>query len=207
MLALVLGEPTLEFTLAELVERTKVPYASVHREVERAERAGLTTGRTVGRTRLVRANTESPYFAGLSEVLVRAFGVPWILGVALAGIEGIDEVFVYGSWAARFSGEDGDRPVGDVDVLVLGKPDRDRLYAAVSSAEGRLGRQIQVTIRASDWLATGSGTFYDTVADRPMVAVPLSSNESTRAGRPARSAERSGRPSSPSKSPTPNRRR
>lgn len=202
ILALILGDPDGEHTLADLVARTKTPYASVHREIERAENAGLTTSRLVGRTRLVRANTNSPYFGGLAEVLVRAFGVPWVLGSALAEVEGIDEAYVYGSWAARFNGEDGDRPVGDVDVLVLGKPDRDRLYAAVSSAEVRLGRQIQVTIRASDWLTTGSGTFFDTVASRPMVAVPLPSSGTARAGRRARSAEQSGRPSSRSKSPT-----
>jgi hypothetical protein len=83
-------------------------------------------------------------------------------------IVGIDAAYVYGSWAARFSGEEGDRPVADIDLLVLGAPDRDELYAAASSAERRLGRAVQVTIRSTAWLTEGSSTFHDTVAGRPM---------------------------------------
>jgi hypothetical protein len=172
LLALILGDTTTEHSLAELTERTGIPYASVHREVERAEASGLVTSRLVGRTRLIRADPASPYFSGLSDVLVKAFGVPWVLGQALAGIRGIDAAYVFGSWAARFAGEEGDRPVGDIDLLVLGGPNRDEVYAAASSAERRLGRAVQVTIRSTDWLTEGSGTFHDTVAGRPMV--PLS---------------------------------
>lgn len=72
------------------------------------------TSRLVGRTRLIRPDSSSPYFNGLSDVLVKAFGVPWVLGKALAGVSDIDAAFIYGSWAARFSGEEGDRPVGDM---------------------------------------------------------------------------------------------
>lgn len=173
LLALVLGDPTAERSLVQLAQRTGIPYASVHREVERAEAAGLVASRLVGRTRLIRADDSSPYFAGLADVLMKAFGVPWVLGQSLAAVGGIDAAFVYGSWAARFLGEEGTRPVGDIDLLVLGAPDRDELYAAASSAEQRLGRAVQVTIRATDWLAEGSGTFHATVTARPMVPVPL----------------------------------
>ena len=183
LLALILGQSTNEFTLTELADRTGVPYASVHREVERSEAAELTVSRLVGRTRLVRANEASPYFAGLSDVLVKAFGAPWVLGQALAKVADIDAAYVYGSWAARHSGEAGDRPVGDVDLLVLGKPDRDAVYAAASEVERRLGREVQVTIRATDWLTTGSGTFHETVTVRPIVAVPLQINQSNEADR------------------------
>jgi DNA-binding transcriptional ArsR family regulator len=173
LLALILGDPATEHSLAELTERTGISYASVHREVERAQAAGLVTSRLVGRTRLIRADPASPYFTGLSDVLVKAFGVPWVLGWALTGVGGIEAAYVYGSWAARFSGEEGDRPVADIDLLVLGRPDRDEVYAAASSAERRLGRAVQVAIRSTDWLTEGSGTFHDTVAGRPMVPVPL----------------------------------
>ncbi len=96
-----------------------------------------------------------------------------MLGQALSGIGGIDVAYVYGSWAARFSGENGDRPVGDIDLLVLGGPDRDEVYAAASESERRLGRTVQVTIRSASWLTDGSGTFHDTVVGRPKVPVSL----------------------------------
>jgi len=173
ILALLLGDPELELSLTEIAARTGAPHPSVHREIERAEQAGLVVSRKVGNTRLVRANTSSPYYAGLAEVLTRAFGVPAVLSEALQPINGIAAAYIYGSWAARHEGETGQRPVGDIDVLVLGEPDRDQLYAALSGAEERLGRAVQATIRGADWLDVGSGAFHDTVISRPLLRLPL----------------------------------
>lgn len=123
---------------------------------------------------MVRANTASPYYAGLAEVLTRAFGVPAVLAEALQAVGGIAEAYIYGSWAARYEGQTGQRPVGDIDVLILGEPDRDQLYAALAATEDRLGRPVQATIRDPSWLSSGSGSFHDTVTSRPMLrlAVP-----------------------------------
>jgi DNA-binding transcriptional ArsR family regulator len=171
ILALLLGDPDLELSLTQIADRTGTPHPSVHREIERAERAGLVISRKLGTSRLVRANTDSPYYAGLADVLTKAFGVPVVIAGALSTVDGIDAAYIYGSWAARHAGQPGQRPVGDIDVLILGEPDRDQLYSALSSAEEHLGRPIQATIRDPDWLAAGSGPFHDTIISRPMVAV------------------------------------
>ena len=173
LLALLLGDPGLELSLSELASRLGVPYASVHREVDRVDRAGLLVSRKIGNTRQVRANTASPYYEGLSSVLVRAFGVPAVLAEALRQVNGVAGAFIFGSWAARYLGEDGERPVEDIDLLVLGEPDRDELYAHIDRAAQRLGRQVQVTIREADWLDAGEGSFHDTVVSRPMVPIEL----------------------------------
>lgn len=173
ILALLLGDPELELSLTEIAARTGAPHPSVHREIERAESAGLVTSRKVGNTRLVRANTESPYFAGLADILTKAFGVPAVVAQALSGIAGIDEAYLYGSWAARHDGQTGPRPVGDIDVLILGTPDRDELYEALGVAERRLGRPVQATLREPDWLRSGSGSFHDTVKDRPLIRLQI----------------------------------
>jgi DNA-binding transcriptional ArsR family regulator len=169
ILALLLGDPELELSLTEISQRTGAPHPSVHREVQRAEQAGLVTSRKVGNTRLVRANPDSPYYAGLADVLTRAFGVPAVLAEALRHVGGIDQAYIYGSWAARHAGQAGQRPVADIDVLILGSPDRDQLYEALSAVETRLGRPVQATIRETDWLNSGSGAFYETVIGRPML--------------------------------------
>jgi len=173
ILALLLGNPDSEFSLTEISARTGAPHPSVYREVERAEQAGLVTSRKVGNTRLVQANTVSPYYTGLADVLVKAFGVPAILAAALRDVGGIDRAYIFGSWAARHAGQRGPRPVADIDVLVLGSPDRDQLYAALESAERRLGRQVQATVREAGWLEAGSGSFHETVTSRPLVELDL----------------------------------
>jgi DNA-binding transcriptional ArsR family regulator len=173
ILALLLGDPDLELSLTDIAARTGTPHPSVHREIQRAEQAGLVTTRKVGSTRLVRANTASPYYAGLAEVLTRAFGVPAVLAEALRSVAGIAAAYIYGSWAARHDGQPGQRPVGDIDVLILGEPNRDQLYSALSKAEERLGRPVQVTIRDPAWLDSGTGAFHDTVTSRPLLQLPV----------------------------------
>jgi DNA-binding transcriptional ArsR family regulator len=173
ILALLLGDPDLELSLTQIAQRTGAPHPSVYREIQRAEHAGLVTTRKIGNTRLVRANTESPYFTGLADVLTKAFGVPSVLAEALRPVRGVTEAWIYGSWAARHAGQAGQRPVGDIDVLVLGQPDRDHLYDALSKAEKHLGRPVQATIRDGAWLDTGSGSFHQTVTGRPMLRLDL----------------------------------
>jgi len=171
VLADILDDPEREQSLADLTRRLGIPTASVHREVERAEHAGIVTSRRVGKTRLVRADTSSPYFEPLRQLLVRAFGVPGKLREALADVDGVDAAYIFGSWAARWQGEKGSRPVGDIDVLVLGHPDRDHVYEAAHDIGLLVGREVQVQIRATDWLREGTGSFHDTVLSRPMVQV------------------------------------
>jgi DNA-binding transcriptional ArsR family regulator len=74
ILSLLLGDPDRELSLTEISHLTGAPHPSVHREVLRAEQTGLVTSRKVGNTRLVRAQTDSPYYAGLADVLTKAFG-------------------------------------------------------------------------------------------------------------------------------------
>jgi len=169
ILALLLGDPGLELSLTEIAARTGAPHPSVYREIQRAEQAGLVTTRKMGNVRLVRANTASPYYAGLADVLTKAFGVPTVLAEVLRPVAGIHAAYIYGSWASRHAGQQGQRPVGDIDVLVLGEPDRDQLYEALSAAERRLGRPVQATIRDATWLDSGTGGFHDTVASQPLL--------------------------------------
>jgi DNA-binding transcriptional ArsR family regulator len=169
ILALLLGDPARELSLTEISRLTGAPHPSVYREVQRAEQTGLVITRKVGNTRLVRAQTNSPYYAGLADVLTKAFGVPAVLAKALQSVSGIEDAYIYGSWAARHDGLPGTRPVGDIDVLVLGEPDRDQLYKALSTAEQHLGRPVQATVRDPGWLESGSGSFYDSVTSRPML--------------------------------------
>jgi len=177
LLARLLGDTEIEASLTDLAALVAIPISSVYREVERAEAAGIVVSRKVGNTRLVRANIESPYFAGLADVLVKAFGPPRLIAEVLRDFGNIVGAYIYGSWAARFAGEEGDRPVGDIDVLILGSPDRDELYAAVSILENRLGRAIQITMRDPGWVDTGTGNFHATVTDRPMVKIDLTKGE------------------------------
>jgi hypothetical protein len=74
LLAAVLGDPTVEFSLSALAHRLGIPYSSVHREIARAERSGIVVSRRFENLRLVRANVDSPYYASLADLLRTGFG-------------------------------------------------------------------------------------------------------------------------------------
>jgi predicted nucleotidyltransferase len=176
VLTLVLLNPDREWTLTELASRVRAAVSSVQREVVRADRAGVMTSRRVGRSRLVRA-APSPLTGPLTELLLRSFGPRQVLADELASVPGVDHAYLFGSWAARYGGEEG-HPPADLDVLVIGAPDRDVLDDAAQRAGARLAREVNVTIRSVDWWESGDDGFHAEVTRRPLVPISFSESAS-----------------------------
>jgi len=93
------------------------------------------------------------------------------MGEEFAGVAA-DQVLIFGSWAARLSGEAGPPP-GDIDVLVVGDTAlRDEVYAAAERAEARLGRPVNPVLRSVDaWRHAASDPLLDEIQRRPVVKV------------------------------------
>jgi hypothetical protein len=169
VLTLVLLTPGREWTLTELASRVGSSVSTVQREVVRAEQAGVMTSRRVGNTRLVKT-ARSPLTAPLTDLLMRSFGPRQVLAEELSGVPGIDSAYLFGSWAARYAGQKG-RPPADLDVLVIGVPDRDALDDAAQRAGARLAREVNVTIRSADWWQSGDDGFHSEIMRRPLVQI------------------------------------
>lgn len=170
---------------------------SVFREVQRAELAGLVISRRARNTRLVRADTASPYYPGLAEVLTLAFGVPAVLAAALGAVPGVAAGYLLGSWAARHAGRRDVRPAGDIEVLVLGDPDPGAVQDAIGPAGLRLGHPVRVSVREPSWLETGTGSFREVVRSQPMLKLslaPMVTELSTATGQVAEGSEAAGSP-------------
>lgn len=175
ILALALPDPDREWTIDELAERTDEPYQTVATEVRRLEHSDLLTATPVGRTKLLRANRDSPYLRPLAQLATMAFGPPVVIAEEFDEVDGNDAIYIYGSWAARYEGEPGPSPQ-DIDVLVLGKPDRDDVFDAARRAERRLGREVNVTQRTSHQWETATDGFAEQVRSSPKVEVPYRPN-------------------------------
>ncbi len=165
---LVLLTPGREWTLTELAGRVGASVSSAQREVARAEQTGVVSSRR-GNTRLVTA-ADLPLTGPPTELLLRSFGPRQVLAEELAGLDGIEAVYLFGSWAARYAGQQGRAPA-DLDVLVIGQPDRDELDEAAHRAGARLAREVNVTIRSARWWRDGGDTFHAEVTRRPLVPV------------------------------------
>jgi len=169
VLTLVLLNPDREWTMTDLATRVGSAVSSVQREVVRAEQAGVMSSRRVGKTRLVTA-AKSPLTGPLAELLLRSFGPRQVLAEELGNIPGVEQAYLFGSWAARYAGLEG-RPPADIDVLVIGTPDRDELDDAAQRASARLAQEVNVTIRSTDWWRSGDDGFHSEVTRRPFVEI------------------------------------
>jgi predicted nucleotidyltransferase len=169
VLTLVLLNPRQEWSLTGLASRTGASVSSVQREITRAEQAGVVSSRRLGNVRLAKA-ADSPLTAPLTELLLRSFGPRQVLAEELDSVEGIESAYLFGSWAARYAGEAG-RPPADLDVLVIGTPDRDELDDAAQRAERRLAREVNVTIRSPTWWREGTDGFHADVTRRPLAPI------------------------------------
>ncbi len=171
ILALVLQDPDQEWTVSDLAHATGVPLTSTQSEIARLESGDLLSSRKVGRTRLVRANTDNPVTAPLTQVVLLTFGPRPVIADAFAHV-GAQVVLIFGSWAARLLGEPGPAPA-DIDVLVVGDGiTRARLYAAAERAQARLGRPVNPVLRSTRaWAEPDKDPLIDEILRRPRVDV------------------------------------
>lgn len=155
-------------SLAALARATGISPGGVHKEIERLEKAGIVTSERVGRSRIVRPNSASPFHGDLRSLLMKAFGPARLLEDSLAGVGGVEEAFIYGSWARAAAG-DLEGPPRDIDLMVIGEVDLDLLYDRLLTAEAELGRVVNVTVfTTQEWASDDSG-FVRHVREQPVV--------------------------------------
>ncbi|MEN8239758.1 MAG: nucleotidyltransferase domain-containing protein [Actinomycetota bacterium] len=150
--------------LSELAERAGTSLGGTHKEVERLEAAGLVKSTTVGRTRLVEPDQTSPIYPEMRGLLLKVLGPSSLLRSALSDIDGIDEAFIYGSWA-----DPSQTNPADIDLLVIGEPEIAAVYDAVSEIEAEVGRPINVTVRSPAEWEDADGAFERAVRTGPQV--------------------------------------
>lgn len=170
ILARLLVDPESEHSLTDLATGAGTSFPTVQREIERAERAGFVTTRRVGQAKLVRADTGHPLHDAVRRLILATYGPPAIVAEEFGRVEGVNAVVLFGSWAARYLGAEGRAP-HDVDVLVIGDPDRDAVDDAAERAEHSIGMAVQATVRTRDEWGSDGDSFVAEVKRRPLVPV------------------------------------
>ena len=165
-------------SVTDLAKRFKTSQSTVSREADRLAATGLIREVRRGNLRLLQANPDSPLAGPLTELLALTYGPAAILADLLVSVDGIDEAYIYGSWAARYAGEPGPVP-RDVDVLVVGDADEDDIFGAARLAEQQLGREVNVhRIPAKAWHGSVNDPFLKSVRSRPLFSIELRGDRS-----------------------------
>ncbi len=170
LLTWLLLHPDREYTVTELAKRLDVPLTTLHREAQRLVDADLIRGRTVGRSRLLRANPAHRAAASLTRLLEVTFGPHTVIEDEFDNVPDVASVLIYGSWAARYHGARG-APPADLDVLVVGSPERADVYDAADRAQDRLGMQVNPLIRTPQQWVEATDPLIRQIQSSPTVIV------------------------------------
>ena len=175
LLAWLYLHPESEYSTSDLARLLRVSQSTVSRDATTLAQAGLLNERRHGRLRLLRAASDNALTRPLTDLLAVTYGPLPVLTRALHELGGVEQAYIYGSWAARYRGEPGAVP-RDVDVLVIGDIDDDELFEAARKSQVALGREVNVRrVTSRQWEDERSDDpFLATVRSRPLVRLDLS---------------------------------
>lgn len=168
MLALLYLRPQQPWTLASLAREMRVSASTLHAEVQRLEDAELITSSRIGRSRVIRANPDHPLSQPLTEILEYVYGPRAVIAEEFGRIAGISRLLIFGSWAARHSGEQGHVP-HDVDVLVVGDTDRGSVYTAADRAQERIGMPVNAVLASIRRWETDADALIRQIKSSPVI--------------------------------------
>jgi predicted nucleotidyltransferase len=141
LLAYYVANPAARLHLRDLAERLNVDPSNLSKELVRLQREGLFRSEVSGRQKYFQLNREYPLFAEVRSIVSKTIGAPFLLAQSLKQIEGIEEAYLYGSFASNQQDA-----ASDIDLLVIGAPRDEVLAEAMRKIERQLGREVSYTV-------------------------------------------------------------
>jgi len=148
ILALLIDDSGRRIHLRAIARSVGTSAGTAARELGRLERAGLVTRTREGGQVYFQAQTESPLYEPIREIVRQTVGAPDVIRRSLAGLRGVERAVIFGSYARGHTRADS-----DVDLLVIGAPDRDDLTDRLEAAGREIGRPVNETVMTSSELA------------------------------------------------------
>ncbi len=131
----------------QLATALDVDSTNLSRELGRLEREGLLRSETEGRQRYYSINPQYAHLKAVLSLLQGTVGIVPTLRGALRRVEGIEQAYLYGSFA-----KNQEDAASDIDLLIIGKPDAATLALDVASLEMTLNRDVSYTVLRSQEL-------------------------------------------------------
>lgn len=141
LLAYYFTNPKARLHLRDLAERLGIDPSNLSKELGRLEREGLFRSEVIGRQKYFQLNREYPLFDEVQGIVTKTVGAVPLLAQYLKKVEGIEEAYLYGSFARNQQND-----ASDIDVLVIGNPNGEALAQAMQKLERKLGREINYTV-------------------------------------------------------------
>jgi predicted nucleotidyltransferase len=139
---------TARLHVRDLAHRLDVDPSNLSKELRHLESEGLFASETSGRQKYFHLNRKYPLFAEVRRIVEKTIGTASLLAESLQRIDGIQEAYLYGSFARNQQDV-----ASDIDVIVIGNPKGTTLAEVIRSLEHQLGREINYTVLTRKRLA------------------------------------------------------
>jgi len=148
LLSKLMMNPDRSYYLRELSKELSIPYSMLYKEEKKLVALGIVKEERKGKVTLVSPNRKLPYFAELKSLLVKTAGLGDLMRDVLSTLKEIRYALIYGSFA---SGEESES--SDIDLLIVGQVDEERVLAGISQIEKEVGREVNYILWSEDEFA------------------------------------------------------
>ena len=167
LLSKLMMNPDKQFYLRELSRDLKIPYSMLYKEEKTLVSLGILSEEKRGNVTFVYVNKKVPYFPELKSLITKTVGLGDVVKTALLGLKGIRFALIFGSFAR------GEESVSsDVDLLIIGNLDEEKILKAVSQAEVEVAREI-------NYILWSEQEFKKRIRSRNHLLVEIASNPIT----------------------------
>lgn len=118
---------------------------NLSRELRKLEEEGLYTSFAKGNVKFYSVNKDYPLFKELKKIIFKTEGVEGSLKEIVLKYRGITSSFIYGSYA-----KNRETSASDIDLVAVGKFNRDRFTDDIRNLEAKLNREINFTVYTED---------------------------------------------------------
>ena len=112
---------------------------NLFRKLKELEKEGLFFSEMRGNQRYFGLNKKYPLLSEYKNIYESKFGLPEILGVELKKVAGLQEAYIFGSYAKGDFSSDS-----DIDLLLVGSHDYSKISGIVAPLERRFRREINI---------------------------------------------------------------
>lgn len=141
LVTLFVTHPEERFYQTQLIRELGLSSSLIQAELKKLEAIGFLNSSREANTRYFQVNKAFPIYPELKSIIFKTVGLADFLKDSLTEIGEVEVALIYGSVAKNI--ED---MRSDVDLLVIGDVDMDKLHEAVEAAEASIDREINPTV-------------------------------------------------------------
>jgi len=129
------------FYINEMARLVNTTQGTCRRELNKLVDVGVLTASKEGNLLYYQVNKQAPLYREFSAIIQKTIGIEAKLKSLLQGFKGISYAFIFGSYAKREF-----KPESDIDVVIIGIIEEDRLIRVFKDVEKAIGREINYHI-------------------------------------------------------------